>query len=476
LRGRLGSFFVFLLGFHGLAIAHVGSPDVFLEGAAGPYNLYVSVQMPKVIPGVASVQVRVSDARVDRLEAVPAPLVGTKEELLPVPDQLLPLPEDPSTFTGRLWLMEAGSWAIRIRASGRAGSGILAVPVGAIAQQVLPMAPQIGAVFASLLALLVVGFVSIVASGLREAALPAGAFPGEADRHRSRRGAVFATGVALAAIAGGWSWWDAEARDFASTLYKPLILDARMEASQLLLNFTASGWNEDESADDFLPDHGHLVHLFVLRVPALDRVYHLHPQRDRAGSYHQALPAMPAGRYRLYADVVHADGFAETGVAELTLPEIAGSPMTGDDSGGVLPTVDTIRGERLTNALPGGKVSWVRPHPPRAGQALSLITLAFTGDDGQPLALEPYMGMLGHAAIVKRDGSVFAHIHPTGSVPMAALGLTGSPMHHGRASSSGSLHFPFGFPSPGSYRIIVQVRRNGQIQTASFDTDVAGAN
>src|SRR5262249_10870703 len=37
--------------------------------------------------------------------------------------------------------------------------------------------------------------------------------------------------------------------------------------------------------------------------------------------------------------------------------------------------------------------------------------------------LELYMGMLGHAAFVKRDGSVFSHLHPTGSVPMAMLDL-----------------------------------------------------
>ncbi len=35
--------------------------------------------------------------------------------------------------------------------------------------------------------------------------------------------------------------------------------------------------------------------------------------------------------------------------------------------------------------------------------------------------LEPYMGMAAHAEIIASDLSVFAHIHPSGSVPMAAL-------------------------------------------------------
>src|SRR5262249_17937080 len=39
------------------AAAHVGSPDVYFEGDAGPYHLMVSIRTPPVIPGVAEVEV-----------------------------------------------------------------------------------------------------------------------------------------------------------------------------------------------------------------------------------------------------------------------------------------------------------------------------------------------------------------------------------------------------------------------------------
>ena len=32
--------------------------------------------------------------------------------------------------------------------------------------------------------------------------------------------------------------------------------------------------------------------------------------------------------------------------------------------------------------------------------------------------------------------------------------------------------FPYGFPEPGDYRLFVQIKRSGQVQTAAFDAQV----
>ncbi len=76
------------------------------------------------------------------------------------------------------------------------------------------------------------------------------------------------------------------------------------------------------------------------------------------------------------------------------------------------------------------------------------------------------MGMAGHAMIVARDGSVFAHIHPTGSVPMAAMALVDGAAamdhshHHGMVFPP-RIRFPYVFPRAGSYRVFVQVKIAG---------------
>src|SRR6266404_1817467 len=41
--------------------AHVGSPDIYLEGKGGPYEMTVVVRPPSIVPGVAVVEVYLRD-------------------------------------------------------------------------------------------------------------------------------------------------------------------------------------------------------------------------------------------------------------------------------------------------------------------------------------------------------------------------------------------------------------------------------
>jgi hypothetical protein len=92
------------------------------------------------------------------------------------------------------------------------------------------------------------------------------------------------------------------------------------------------------------------------------------------------------------------------------------------------------------------------------------------------------MGMAGHALFIKHDRTVFAHVHPTGSVPMAALMLVnpdsaaGADPHAGNAMHRAALPpevgFPYACPQPGRYRIVVQVKRGDTVETGVFDAEV----
>src|SRR6266446_3054716 len=84
---------------------HVGSPDVFYEGTAGPYRLLVTIRPPVIVPGVAEIEIRSAAPGVREMRIVPLPLTGAGAKFAPAPDVAQRSKQDPQFFTGSLWLM-----------------------------------------------------------------------------------------------------------------------------------------------------------------------------------------------------------------------------------------------------------------------------------------------------------------------------------------------------------------------------------
>ncbi|HEV3052904.1 MAG TPA: hypothetical protein VGX50_21535, partial [Longimicrobium sp.] len=121
-----------------LLAAHVGSPNVFFEGNAGPYPVRVVVRPPGVIPGLAEISVRVPQGEVRRVTVQPVRWdLGTKGA--PRADEALPVAGEPRLWSAALWFMDFGSYSVRVAVEGAAGTGTVIVPVPAVATQTLEM-------------------------------------------------------------------------------------------------------------------------------------------------------------------------------------------------------------------------------------------------------------------------------------------------------------------------------------------------
>src|ERR1700730_2948558 len=240
--------------------------------------------------------------------------------------------------------MKSGALPARVLVDGAQGQGEVSVPVPSSAQRTLPMQKSLAALLLALMLLLAVGAVSIVGAIVREGNLEGGEVPSSARRRRARRAMLGTAVLVVILLILGKAWWGVNAADFqrrvdffkppaaALTLVDGHRLEIRVERSNV----------RGERADfrsptylrlsDVIPDHGHLMHLFLLRVPELDAMWHLHPNSAGGDAFALDLPDMPAGRYQVFADVVDPRGYPWTLVGSIDLPQIAGKPLAGDDS------------------------------------------------------------------------------------------------------------------------------------------------
>jgi len=429
--------------------------------------MFVTIRPPTVVPGVAEIEIRCSAPGVGEIHVTPIPLTVAAAKFAPTPDLMQRSKLDPQFFTGSLWMMAPGSWQVRIQADGAQGSGQLSVPVPALATQTKGMQAALGGLLFGLMIVLAVGMVSIVGASVREAQLEPGTAASDRSKRRARMLMAAAAALVVFILWSGDQWWKSEAKGYAGNIYKPLVMSASVDlGDKLVLKLTDPGWRVRRGMGDFLPDHGHLMHLYMIAEPDTNRVWHLHPEMTSSGVFTHDLPPMPAGRYKLYGDVVHRDGLPETLVAELTLPQaIAGAPLSGDDAAGV-------RGE----STDGARIEWIRDSTPLKARQATTFKFRLLDRNGKPVEdSELYMGMPGHAAFLKNDGTVFAHVHPSGSVPMAALALANPSLQEHLHMESGlppEADFPYGFPNAGDYRIIVQMKHAGVIETGIFDAKV----
>lgn len=484
--------------------AHVGSPDAWFEGNAGPYKVTIQVQLPGVVPGVAQIFVRTAGDKPDRVTVVANKFDATGGA--PPPEVATPLENSPDTYVAKLWLMAAGSNSITVEVSGAKGSGKAVVPVVNVPMRRLEFDRRLAIGLSGIGLFLFVGMITIIGAAVREGTLPPGELPSLANRSRARR-AMVGTSIGLTLILfGGWSWWSSVDSQYRRNLFKPIASKAEIVSTsvepKVVFSVTDSDWvHRGDSAwararqrriswSALVEDHGKLMHLFLIRDD-MSAFVHLHPTTIDSVAFESNLPPVPPGKYRVFSDIVVESGYAQTMVTTLTIGQGANSDVTKaqltdpDDSW----FTGAASNSRSTMLADGSSMRWVGTAAPIVAGREAGLRFEVLKADGTPATLEPYMGMAAHAVVAKDDGSVFVHLHPTGTISMASqmtfamrqpgdtvfgrLGQRLSAAEHSAMNATpaatGSVGFPYAFPKPGKYRIWVQVRREGRILTGAFD-------
>jgi len=347
--------------------AHVGSKNVFFRGLAGPYPITVVIRPPEVVPGLAEISVRIPTAGIDRVTVQPVRWDAAPNEGAPPPDEAQPVPGDDQLYSAELWLMTDGAYRVTVAVEGTQGSGEVFVPVTSIARSVLDMPAGLGWILVGLAVFLFVGAVTVIGTAARESGLE----PGEAITSRARlrgRIAMVVGAILVAALAyGGKMWWDSVDAEARSGIFQPLRVEGVMtrDAGRPALEITIvdARWLGREWSP-IVPDHGKLMHMFIVGAPDMNAFAHVHPVPIDSATFRVPWPDLPPGEYRIYGDLVHETGFTQTVVDTVIVDAAA------------LAAVDLV-GSNRTQALAGSNAA----HAPRgAGEDRSADRLGITAD------------------------------------------------------------------------------------------------
>ncbi len=486
------------------AIAHVGSPNVVHEGFAGNIPVRVIIRPPGVVPGLASIDVRVLTNGATRVTVLPVHWRAGVEGA-PPPDVGRPVEGEPDLYHADLWLMANGAYSVHVNVETARGSGKLIVPVNSLATTRLPMSPLLTAILIALGLLLFFLATSVVGAAVRESVLDPGLPVSPRRRWLGRAATLVAAAAIATAILGGKSWWDSVDRDYRNNrMFKPIPVATvtRWEQGRQILQLTVDEKKAGNAWAPLVPDHGRLMHLFLIDDFALTAFAHLHPVRRSSAVFESALPELPPGRYRVFADVTHESGLAQTLTATVTLaardPSAIESPATAEslvrdvedsfrvDPASAIAASSTDRRRALGEGL---TMIWEEPATIRSATPVTLKFRVLDGS-GQTVQLEAYMGMLSHLILSKDDGSVFTHLHPAGTISMASQQvfqiragekppkrITAAMMEKlcqvpGPELLQQPISFPYEFPKPGRYTFWVQVKVGGTVKTARFEVEV----
>ena len=187
---------------------------------------------------------------------------------------------------------------------------------------------------------------------------------------------------------------------------------------------------------DFDVTHEKRMHLIIARRD-LTGFQHLHPVMAADGTWSTRVTLPDAGSYRLFADFSYG-GEATTLASDLR--------VDGDADLKPLPA------PAPTAVSDGGYDVRLDATGATAGEE-SELRFTITRD-GRPVETEPYLGAGGHLVALREGDMAFLHVHPTGDGQGVGFAAT--------------------FPTEGSYRLFLQFKHEGRVQTVAFTQEVSG--
>ena len=197
---------------------------------------------------------------------------------------------------------------------------------------------------------------------------------------------------------------------------------------------------------DFDVEHEKRMHLIVARRDLVS-FQHLHPEQTSDGTWTTDLSLGDAGSYRLFADFVRRG-------ENYTLA----SDLRVDGNADLRP----LPRPEPTSLSDGGYDVGLDAGRARPGEEAELRFTITEG--GETVHTEPYLGAGGHLVVLREGDLAFLHVHPTED---------GHADEGVQDEHDDSVGFAATFPTQGRYRLFLQFKHAGRVQTVAFTQEVS---
>lgn len=515
---------------------HIGSAGVVHEGKAGNYSVQVYVEPPDVIPGTAKVSVMVDGNDIKSVKMSPI-YYWTGDEGSPRSDE--GIMTEAGKYEGKIWLMENGAASVKVVIEGARGKGEVLIPIAALSTAQRQLPSSLGWILAGLALLLVGIMTTIIGASTGDSLLKVGEVENTSTKKRRIVGSTIGASFCGLLLFGGNMWWNAETADYQQNIYRPYTATSSisLRGGQRILNFKIDSASVNGRSTSFIiPDHGKLMHMFLVKEGSMEVFAHLHPSRKDTLTFEAPLPNMPAGKYLIFADVLRYHSLQNTITDTVEIPQTPKvnvmPTLTGDSDDTFVVTnalnksANSVVDESITicgtpgvktKLQDGSSIVWEeKPNQKLLAGKVYDLKFSVLAPDGKPAELQTYLGMMGHAAVIKDDASVYIHLHPNGTYSSTAVQvlqkriaetsnkrpnlnnakkfrdsvdnvlaklqtlteaerdklLMGDMKHELNGHHGGEVTFPYVFPKAGHYRVWLQVKRGGKILTGVFDANV----
>ncbi|MGL5825450.1 MAG: hypothetical protein ACRCYU_11655 [Nocardioides sp.] len=203
------------------------------------------------------------------------------------------------------------------------------------------------------------------------------------------------------------------------------------------------------TATSFQSNLGKAMHLYLV-TNDLATYLHLHPVRDALGNWSAEVPPLPGGQVHVVTSFVVND--IDSRARALTLGTDLMIPGTAPRAAELPAPAPTAEVDGYTLTLGDDLTVGIE----------SKLNVTVT-KDGEPVALEPYLGSWSHVSVFSSSNLSHVHLHPAQEWQPDTL-------------APETLTFVWTPPAAGTYRFFVEFMAAGELRRAEFTRSVTSGS